>query len=175
MESEIIPQIGEVKSGTKLGYSHRKPMVWLQCSACGRCRWVQLRSTKEPTFTGLCADCSRKSTKQYRRGGYKNTQGRIRLKAGYYKVRVYPDDFFAFMADKAGYVLEHRLVMAKSLGRCLHRWEIVHHKNGDKGDNRQENLQLVTDDRHRQITILEERIKYLEGLLIKASVSFNCK
>lgn len=75
------------------------------------------------------------------------------------------------MANKQGYVPEHRLVVAKCLGRCLQLWELVHHKHSrypagsieDKQDNRYpENLQLVTDDRHKQITILEHRIKKLE-------------
>ena len=75
------------------------------------------------------------------------------------------DDFFYPMVDGKGYVREHRLVVAKALGRNLHSWEIVHHKdNCPKDDNRYpETLQLVTDDRHKQITILENRIKYLEG------------
>lgn len=82
--------------------------------------------------------------------------------SGYVSIRVYPEDFFYPMASWNGYVREHRLVMAKSLGRNLHSWELIHHINGIKDDNRLENLQLVTDDKHKQITVLENRIKFLE-------------
>jgi hypothetical protein len=47
-----------------------------------------------------------------------------------------------YVRVKNGYVLEHRLVVARILDRPLNKIETVHHRNGVRGDNGPANLQL---------------------------------
>lgn len=70
--------------------------------------------------------------------------GRVLHHSGYVHVYVADDDPLISMAQsaKGHYVPEHRLVMARALGRPLAAHETVHHINGIKDDNRLENLQL---------------------------------
>ena len=70
-------------------------------------------------------------------------RGGISINDGGYIMQSVPrDDEMAAMRTSTGYVPQHRLVMARHLGRPLNRTETVHHINGDRKDNSIENLQI---------------------------------
>lgn len=46
-------------------------------------------------------------------------------------------------ARQDGSILKHRLVMEEKVGRYLEEWEIVHHKDGNRSNNDEANLELL--------------------------------
>jgi endogenous inhibitor of DNA gyrase (YacG/DUF329 family) len=58
---------------------------------------------------------------------------------------------FASMARKDGYVMEHRLFVARALGRCLPRSEVVHHIDHDPTNNALHNLMLFASNRAHKL------------------------
>jgi len=175
------PKIGDIKKGHK---KTRGFFIFQACEQCGKGRWVEF--PKEKTPYRLCRQCSN----HIRRGeNSRNWKGGRFHARGYMFIKLQPADFFYSMASPNGYVLEHRLVMARHLNRCLLSWEIVHHKNSVKDDNRLENLQLIkassSHNTHveqelkrqaKKIEILQQRITLLEAenvLLKETNYGFN--
>lgn len=125
-------------------YQHKYSRVF--CSH--KCRWEMYRGEKHPLF-----------------------KGRQKNPAGYWLIRqeLVPEEYKS-MVTRGKRVLEHRLVVAQHLGRPLQSWEVVHHKNGVKDDNRIENLELhpafehsgISVVEHKRIATLERRVKELE-------------
>jgi hypothetical protein len=77
-----------------------------------------------------------------------------------------PDHPFSDINNR---VKEERLVVEEYIGRYLEKKEIVHHINGNKSDNRMENLQIVSSKEHVRIhrkgipRTIEVRKKISEG------------
>lgn len=133
-------RFGRLTVSKYLGKTHdKKTQVWECLCDCGNTTNVRsgnLRNGHAKSCGCYKKEVSSKSKKGHKHFNYKN--GRIKVGEGYIRVlsREHPN------ADHHGYVLEHRLVMEQYLGRLLTKQENVHHKNGDKEDNRIENLEL---------------------------------
>jgi len=154
------PAIGDIRRGIEVAKSNSHYYIWLVCSVCGKGRWTIFSVKENKAKNPLCRYCWRRSNKHNWKGG------RIKNANGYIDVFIQHDDFFYSMASKRGYAQEHRIVMAKYLKRCLLPWEIVHHKNGVKDDNKLENLQLLPSRRYHIVDLVtKSRIKILERQL----------
>ena len=88
----------------------------------------------------------------------------------YYRIAtISPDSPYALMGSfhartKNLQIQEHRLVMARHLGRCLTPDEVVHHKNGDIQDNKIENLELITRGENSSLRRMSAyRIGFVDG------------
>lgn len=152
-----MPEVGEIKKSIEIGYRGQGKRIWRACLGCGKEEWVELVRGKSRRLR--CHLCSQQGElNNCWKGGRNITYG------GYIEVWLPPNDFFYPMTKSLNnYALEHRLVMAKHLKRCLLPWEVVHHLNGVRGDNRLENLELLPNSsKHYALTGMRNYIKKLE-------------
>ena len=159
---DLAPVEGDLKRSSDLGLKGKAIMMWHHCVICGKGRWVIKRNDRNWDRCHSCAQYKESAT------GWKG--GRFITYRGYVWIWVDNKDFFFPMARKksgrnTAYIPEHRLVMAKHLGRNLQVWEHVHHKNGVKTDNRIENLELTTNGQHSIDHNKGYRDGYAKGLV----------
>jgi hypothetical protein len=84
------------------------------------------------------------------------------LSHGYWKVAVPRHELWLTRGVK--YELEHRLVMARLLGRPLEREEVVHHLDGDRLNNAPDNLELWTTAQPKGQRV-EDKVRFALELL----------
>jgi len=139
-------EIGEIRKAREAGKCGTARYIWHACVTCGAERWVILIAGRAKNLH--CGSCGqmRDDCRQFR-------------KDGYILVKLRPDNFYYIMAHSRDYVMEHRLIMAHHLGRCLQPWELVHHKDGNKSNNKFSNLKLTTKGSH----IIEHSKGYRDG------------
>ncbi len=151
-----MPNVGEIRTGQNIGKDNYQRYIFAECPDCGKQRWVAGHSLGQSK--GRCHSCSARRLFMEKAPFWKG--GRCKSKDGYIRIKLSPDDFFIPMAGVKRYVLEHRLVVAKALSRCLLPWEVVHHKGTkypsgsieNKSDNRYpENLQLLPSDKYHLV------------------------
>ncbi len=160
-----MPELGESRRGNEIGKSARYHFLWSACEKCGEPRWVMMRRGEPRNH--ICLACSIRLAREVGRGMLMNPRlskgprpnitreknpkwkgGAISAGQGYMQVLLEIDDPYFVMANTRGYIMEHRLVMARHLGRCLLSSEYVHHKDGNRANNDVRNLELVSRANH---------------------------
>lgn len=87
------------------------------------------------------------------------TGGRTKSNKGYVQLTIYPD------GGPRKRVYEHIVVMEHRLGRKLFLDEEVHHKNGIRSDNQDDNLELRVKSKHPKGALPEDLVIWAKEIL----------
>ncbi len=137
--SEAESHSGEPEKGKKRACSPSQLVTCQECSKQFLKEWNQITRSKFHFCSKICRnknkECSRYAAEQ---------NGNVQRFRGEGK------SYVKFLGRHA-----HRIAAEEKLGRALKRGEIVHHINGDRRDNRHENLEVMTQSDHIKIHLPE--------------------
>lgn len=132
----------------------------IKCEFCGKDKQFTPCQLKHAKNRFCSRDCFYK---------WKRKSDRVIQANGYCKINIKnlsetdKDLARRMVSEKELYILEHRLVMARILGRPLDKGEDVHHKNGIRSDNSPDNLELKVW-RHGRGQSFDDLINHLEQM-----------
>lgn len=130
---------GKVKICSKKCVSDKLKNPEKECTYC--------KKNFHPKSNKKAKYCSKKCANLGRRGKSFKPDMKTREILGKHRV-VSGGGYIFKMVSGHKYKPEHRLIAEKTLGRKLDKNEVVHHINGNKQDNRPENLQVMTRREH---------------------------
>lgn len=134
--------------------------VLVTCPKCKQERWARVDYMSQAKHFPHCARCAPHGMALDLNPSWRG--GRINHK-GYIFVKVPSTDPLFCMTNNHGYIGEHRLIIARHLGRPLTRKELVHHIDGDKKNNNLSNLELTTNEEHTHKYREAYEIGYKQG------------
>lgn len=150
----------------------------LNCSVCG-IKFVQVRAnnTEYCSFGCKRLGVSRKFAGNPVFGPRKHIKGSGHITSQGYKTvsANHPRAKQRGIKSGKGQILEHILIMEKKIGRYLRDDESVHHKNGVRSDNREENLELWSKTTHGQHQRFGQRLHEKIYSFIEFLESYGCK
>lgn len=134
-------RFGKLKVFAQYGRDKHGGVLWKCLCSCGNTTVVRSSSLKhkDPEHRTRSCGCLLKAAQRPGSGNANWKGGRSKNKQGYIMLSGHQDHP---RANKNGQIAEHIVVMELRLGRYLYDKETVHHKNGQRDDNRDENLEL---------------------------------
>ncbi len=153
---DMRPYIDFTKQELRGKRGRRRLRVWVQCPDCQQWRWVTVGRLRGEYESTRCQPCvARRLARKYHpayEDWYDNR--------GYRRIAICQlegaDRVLAeAMRNSIGTIEEHRLVVARCLGRPLESKEHVHHLDGERASNAPDNLMITSAAFHSQVTRLE--------------------
>lgn len=117
----------------------------IKCKICGKMFYVHPSKVITAKYCSInCRNKDKDFFSRLRGKNHPSWKGGKNKISGYMYIKNYDHPY----RNSGNYVAEHRLEMEKKLNRYLNSNEEVHHINGNKIDNRIENLELVIKKMH---------------------------